>query len=203
LQADEANLTAEAREIQNRALRGQACAVRLNEIVLRADGGLMPHAVPELCALVFELRVGQGLRTEPSPEESTTESVARRLLRDVEEEIDADAAYNAAVVITGRDVVPAWERAGFELRQPGGDDDETDDTQWTEALRLNRMLMHVAREAWQIHNRPPGPALRGLLLLCGSVHGEIEAKPKKRAASKAAACGLKSTLYALHGPPRR
>jgi len=144
--------------------------------ILRADGGLMPYAVPELCGLIFELRVGRHLRAElngtPAPD-----LLAEGLRRGIEEEIHPDAARNAAEVIDGRSPVPVWERPQFDL---ASGDIGSEDKAWRQNLGLSGVLMHVAREAWQVEQRPPGCALRGLALMLNSVYDWLEVDRKKR-----------------------
>ncbi len=147
--------------------------------ILRADDHLMPNALPELCVLIFELRVGLSLR-DPG-QEASTESLAGQLLRGFEGDLRADAADEAVAVIAGRVPAPAWTRDEFELPPPEAEEEDGDDTAWQQNLRLNRMLMHVAREAWQVNERPPGCTLRGLLLIWQAVATEPDRRRKGRA----------------------
>jgi len=63
----------------------------------------MPHAVAETCSLIFQLRVGIALRSDPHAAASL-EAVAHALGRDIEEEIDAEAGRQS------------YLRTGFPLR---------------------------------------------------------------------------------------
>lgn len=72
----------------------------------------------------------------------------------------------------------------FDMTQPDGaplEEEDGDDTAWQQNLRLNRMLMHVASEAWQVNERPPGCTLRGLLLIWQAVATEYDRRPQQRA----------------------
>jgi len=144
--------------------------------IVRADGGLMPHVVPELCGLIFVLRVGRDLRAElngtPAPD-----LLAEGLRRGIEQEIYRDAARSAADVIAGRSPVLMWAQPQFDLVSG---DISSDDEAWRQNLRLFGVLMHVAREAWQVEQRPPGCALRGLTLLLNSVYDWLDADRKGR-----------------------
>ena len=143
------------------------------------DGRLMPHVVPEMCGLIFQLRVGLALRSEPDAGASP-EPLAQALRRDVEEEIDTEAAHRAAMTICGRESRSAWARADFELVQ--GDISESDEA-WQECLRLYDTLMGVARESWQSESFSPGCGFRGLSKVLESVYDardRTRAKPKKK-----------------------
>ena len=144
--------------------------------ILCADDNLMPYVVPDVCGLIFELRVGRRLRAElngtPAPD-----LLAEGLRRGIEEEIHPDAVRNAADVIVGRSPVPTWARPQFDLVLG---DISSDDEAWRQNLRLYGILMHVAREAWQVEQRPPGCTLRGLSLLLNSVYDWPDAGRKKR-----------------------
>jgi len=142
--------------------------------VMRADDSLMAYAVPETCDLIFNLRQGRALREGVDPEASA-ESVARDLSSGMGGEIHADAARNAAAVLTGEATIPAWSPADLALPALGVDDDddlddEIDEQTWRAMLRLNRMLLCIAREAWEMEQRPPGSTLYGLCLLRGSLY---------------------------------
>jgi len=144
--------------------------------ILRADDNLMPYVVPDVCGLIFELRVGRHLCTElngtPAPD-----LLAEGLRRGIEEEIHPDTVRNAADVIAGRSPVPMWARPQFDLVLG---DISSDDEAWRQNLRLYGVLMHVAREAWQVEQRPPGCTLRGLSLLLNSVYDWPDAGRKRR-----------------------
>jgi len=144
--------------------------------ILRADDRLMPHAVPELCELTFELRVGRGLRTGPRSVE-TPDLLAEQLRQGIEEEIHPEAARGAAEVIAGRSPVQMWVKPRFDLVSG---DIRSDDKAWQQNLRLYGTLMHVAREAWHVEQRPPGCALRGLSLMLNSVYDWQAADRKGR-----------------------
>ena len=94
--------------------------------ILRADGGLMPYAVPELCELIFELRVGRHFLAEPSSA-TTSDLLAEDLRQGIQEEIHPDAARNAADVIAGRFPVPMWAQPQFALVSG---DISSDDKAW-------------------------------------------------------------------------
>ncbi len=144
--------------------------------IVRADGGLMPHVVPESCELIFELRTGRRLRGDPSSE-NDADLLGRELRRGIEEEVHQDAARSAANVIAGRSRAPGWARSLFDLVSG---DIRQDDAAWRQNLRLYELLMHVAREAWQLEQQPPGCALRGLTLVLKSVYDWPGADRKKR-----------------------
>jgi hypothetical protein len=149
--------------------------------ILRADDRLIPHAVPELCGLIFELRVGRHLRSEPSSA-TTPDPMALELRRGIEEEIHPDAARNAADVSRGRSPVPIWAQSQFGLVSG---DIRSDDEAWRQNLGLYGVLMHVAREAWQVEQRPPGCALRGLSLLLNSVYDwQVADRKSRKSASR-------------------
>ena len=144
--------------------------------VQRVDGKLVRGAVPHLCRLIFELRVGLKLRAPADPARAP-ERVAEELRRNIEEEIHPDAARHAAEIITGQSSAPVWTRPQFEL---GSGDISKNDKAWQESLRLSGALMGVAREAWQTEQRPPGCVLRGLTLMLNSVCHWIEADRHRR-----------------------
>lgn len=144
--------------------------------IMSTDGGLMPYAVPDKCNLIFELRVGIAMRSEPGASASP-ETLAQTLRRGIEEEIHVDAARNAAGIVCDQAPCP-WTRTHFELVT--GDLRESD-VAWQECLRLYGTLMQVAREAWRIENVAPGCAFRGLSLLLDSLYNT---RADKRARSK-------------------
>jgi hypothetical protein len=142
------------------------------------DGRLTPHVVPETCGLIFQLRVGLALRSEPDAGVSP-EPLAQVLRRDMEEEIDAEAARRAAMTICGPEPRSEWTRADFELLQ--GDISESDKA-WQDCLRLYDTLMGVARESWQSESFPPGCGFRGLYKVLESAYDardRTRAKPQK------------------------
>lgn len=162
----------------------EAEALRLAEHFLpieRQDGGLMPHAVPDTCSLIFELRVGIALRSGPHAAASL-EAVAHALGLDIEDEIDAEALAHAARVICEPDSRSAWTRAHFALVTG---DIRASDRAWQECLRLYDTLIGVARDAWRCENFPPGCAFLGLSRLLESVYGALaEAGEKRKKKSK-------------------
>ena len=143
--------------------------------VMRADDDLMPSDVSSMCDLVFTLRQGRALRQGVGPE-SRTEWLAGELSRDLEDEIDPDAARNAVEVLACQSSTLAWVRADFALPPLHAEDGDEEDEEWTwrAQLRLNRMLLLVAREMWEEEQRPPGCTLHGLFLLRDSVYDELE-----------------------------
>lgn len=143
--------------------------------VMRADDDLMPPDVSSMCDLVFTLRQGRALRRGVAPE-SRTEWLAGELSRDLEDEINPDAARNAAEVLAGQTRTPAWGRADFALPPLLAEDGDAEDEEWTwrAQLRLNRMLLLVAREGWETEQRPPGCTMHGLFLLRDSLYDELE-----------------------------
>ena len=101
------------------------------------------------------------------------------LRRDMEEEIDAEAARRAAMTICGPEPRSEWTRADFELLQ--GDISESDKA-WQDCLRLYDTLMRVARESWQSESFPPGCGFRGLYKVLESAYDardRTRAKPQK------------------------
>jgi hypothetical protein len=132
--------------------------------------------VPNLCGLIFELRVARHLRAEPSSG-AEPDLLAQELRQGIEEEIHPDAARGAADVIVGRSPMPMWARPQFDLVSG---DISSDDEAWRQNLRLYGALMQVAREAWQVEQRPPGCALRGLSLMLNSVYDWLDTRGKRR-----------------------
>ncbi len=160
----------------------EAEALRLAEHFLRIereDVGLMPHAVPDTCSLIFQLRVGIALRSGAHAAGSV-ESLAQALGRDIEEEIDAEAIARAVRVISRPDSNSAWTRAHFALV---AGDIRISDQAWQECLHLYDTLIGVARDAWRRENFPPGCAFLGLSRLLESIYSaraEAEKKRKKK-----------------------
>ncbi|MDQ3620958.1 MAG: SEC-C domain-containing protein [Verrucomicrobiota bacterium] len=144
--------------------------------IMREDGGLMPHAAPELCGLVFELRVGAALRSEADAGRPAAE-VARALCAGIEEEIHPEVAANAVAVITAGAGPRAWTREHFDLT---AGDISTDADAWRAALRLIASLIGVAREAWQLEQAPPGCAFAGLQVLLVAVCRSMEKGGKRK-----------------------
>jgi hypothetical protein len=145
----------------------------------RADDGLTPWAVPMRCNLIFELRVGRSLPSAPD-NLRTPDLLAEELCRGIEEEIHPDSARTAAEIITGQAPAPLWTRPQFDL-VPG--DISKDEKAWRDCQRLYGNLLHVAREAWQVEQRPPASALRGLTLMLNSVYHWLDASRKKRSST--------------------
>jgi SEC-C motif len=144
--------------------------------IVRADSGLMPHVVPELCELIFELRAGQHLRSDQSSANDAG-LLEGELRRGIEEEVHQDAARGAAEIIAGRSPAPGWARSLFDLVSG---DIHQDDAAWRQNLRLYEVLMYICRETWQLEQQPPGCALRGLTLVLKSVYDWPGADRKKR-----------------------
>ena len=154
-------------------------ALRLAERFLpieREDGGLMSYAVHDTCSLIFQLRVGIALRSEPHAATSL-EAVAQALGQDIEEEIDAEAITHAARVICEPDSTSAWTRAHFALVMG---DIRASDQAWQECLRLYDTLIAVARDAWRCESFPPGCAFLGLSRLLESVYSARAEAAEKR-----------------------
>jgi hypothetical protein len=146
----------------------------------RADDNLMHYAVPCRCGLIFELRVGQSLRTL-MPEMPSPEVLAKQLRRDIEEEIHEDSARLAADIATGPAPVILWERSQFGLVT--GDITE-DEQAWQDWLRLFGVLVRLAQHAWQLEAQPPGCALRSLTLLLNSAIDWKESRNRKAKTSR-------------------
>jgi hypothetical protein len=125
--------------------------------IVRADDQLMPYAAPEKCNLVFELRAGIALR-DAAAAAAAPPAVARKLGRDLEQDIDREAIDRAAAVACDAND-PAWTRAHFEL--VNGDIQESPQA-WQDCLRLYDVLLRVAREASRLGDIPPGCAFVGL-----------------------------------------
>ncbi len=142
------------------------------------DGRLMPYAVAHMCELIFQLRVGIALRARADADASA-EALAQVLRRDLEEDVDAEAAERAAVIICDQRPHSAWVRADFNMVEGDiGEDHEA----WQECLRLYDTLMGVARDAWRSDQVPPVCSLRGLSKILESLyaaHDETQAKTRK------------------------
>ena len=132
--------------------------------------------VPELCGLIFEARAGRHLHAAATSA-TTPDLLAEELRRGIEEEIHPEAARGAAEVIAGRSSVSVWTQSQFDLVSR---DIRTDDEAWRQNLRLSEVLIHGAREAWRVEQRPPGCALRGLTLMLDSVYQWLGTDRKKR-----------------------
>jgi len=130
------------------------------------DNDLMPWSVSQQCELIFELRVGRCLQKPPDPARSI-ESVAADLLCGLEEDVDLQVAHNAAAAATGPPAHPPWECAAFTLPVVSAETDREDVL--PEVLRLHRVLIHVAREAWEHEQRAPGAVWWGLMRLCDAL----------------------------------
>jgi hypothetical protein len=137
-------------------------------------GSLTPYVKPFSCALIFQLRVGLALAAPP---DTPAGRLATALRRDVEDEIDLEAAEHAARVICERGSTRVFRRQDFRL--PGGDI-AVSDAAWHTSLSLHDSLMRVAREAWQEERISPGYGVRGLCRLLESVHGAREDEPVPR-----------------------
>lgn len=119
-------------------------------------------AQKETAELIFQLRVGQALRT-PS---GTPGQLAQALRLDIEEVIDADLAQRATVLSAGSVPLTAWTRADFKLI----DVESAASTQASqERLRQHESLIGLAREMWHHEQLPPGSTYRGLYLLLRAV----------------------------------
>jgi hypothetical protein len=140
-------------------------------------GQLMSYVVPNMCELIFQLRVGVALRLE-SDAGASPETVVQALRRDIEEEVDTEAVRRAAIMICDRGPRSAWTRADFDLIK--GDISKSD-AAWQACLRLYDTLMGVAREAWQNESFPPACGFRGLSNVLESVY---EARAKTQAKTK-------------------
>jgi hypothetical protein len=130
------------------------------------DGRLMPYVVPTMCELIFQLRIGIALRSEADADASH-DALAQVLRRDLEEDVDAEAADRAAMMICDQAPRSAWARADFNLVKG---DISKDHEAWQECLRLYDTLMGVAREAWRSEHFPPACGLRGLSKILESVY---------------------------------
>jgi hypothetical protein len=139
----------------------------------RSDAGLLPHAVPESCQMIFKLRSGVRLRDGRACELEPA-AVARELRREIEDEIYADYAQRAARVICR--TTPPWKftRADFEL---SFEEVREGEPSWEAALRRYEVLMHVAREAWELERRPPGRTLVALRMLLEAAYAMCDEKP--------------------------
>ncbi len=107
----------------------------------------------------------------PSPE-----TIAKQLREGIKEEIHKDSARHAAAIASGHAPPPAWTRSQFDLVT---EDICEDERAWRDCLRLFGMLIRVAQEAWQLEERPPGCAVRGLTLLLNSVYDWKEQRGRK------------------------
>ena len=119
-------------------------------------------AEKETAELIFQLRVGQALRSPPG----TPGQLAQALRQDIEEVIDVDLAERAAAL--SADPVPrtGWTRSDFNLI----DVESAASTQASqERLRQHDSLMGLAREMWHHEQLSPGSTYRGLYLLLRAV----------------------------------
>jgi hypothetical protein len=142
------------------------------------DGRLLPHAVPEMCGLIFHLRVGLALCSDMDAGASS-ELLAETLRRDIEEEINAEAARRAATMICDGASHSTWTRADFELVKG---DIRKSDVAWQDCLRLYDTLMGVARESWQSESISPGCGFRILSTMLESAYvarDKTRTKPPK------------------------
>jgi hypothetical protein len=115
------------------------------------------------------------IREVPSAKGSP-DTLAKQLRSNIEEEIHEDSARLAAGIVAGAGADAAWERSQFDLVTC---DISKDDKAWQDSLRLFGTLIRVARETWLLEARPPGCALRGLILLLRSVYNWKEQRGKK------------------------
>jgi hypothetical protein len=110
--------------------------------------------------------VGTELRFGVHPTRSA-ESIAQSLRRGIEDDIAEDAASYAATIIK-REIPPEpWRREDFNsiignFRKDAG--------AWRDFLRLNGILIRVAKEAWQVDQVAPGCAFTGLTLMLVSAY---------------------------------
>lgn len=141
--------------------------------VLRADRKLMPHAAPESARMVFHLRLGRALRTEPG-EKTEPAALAKALLRGLSRDIAREYAELAAAAILHPGSQPEPTRQDFVL--PSGADPVEES-----ALRRRFLaLLAVARDGWEAAGRPPGIALHGLWLLVDAAFEERRDWPERR-----------------------
>jgi hypothetical protein len=160
----------------------EAEALRLAEHFLpieREDDRLMPWAVPDACGLIFELRVGNALRSGPHSA-SSLKVLAGALGRDICEELHADSIENAARVICEPEPCPVWTEEHFAIPN---DDIRKSDRAWQECLRLYGALIGVARDAWHCDGYPPGCGFLGLARLLeafATARAETEKKGRKK-----------------------
>jgi len=134
--------------------------------IVRNDDDLMAWSVSQQCELIFELRVGRCLQQPPAPSRSI-DDVAADLLCDLEEDVDLQVAHNAAAATAVPAANPPSERAAFTLPALSADADRVDVL--PAVLRLHRVLIHVAREAWEHDQRAPGAVWWGLMRLCDAL----------------------------------
>jgi hypothetical protein len=127
----------------------------------------MPHAVAELSELIFQLRIGPALRSETTDAGASPEAIADILRQSIDDEVDAEAARRAALVILRRSPDPTWTRKDFDLVTG---DIRKSQKAWQQCLRLYDTLMGVAQEALQNESLPPGISFRGLNRLLESIY---------------------------------
>ncbi len=154
--------------LQAAGCEAEALAVEDRFVEAVAYEGEGPGYALGECREHFELRVGACLReVRQSPVDPVT--LAAKLLKGFEQVIHPDFARRAALVIAGASPTPVPRRADFDLPVM----DVIEGTAgWEEALKQFEFLLHVAREAWQVEQRPPGIAIRGLRRLMDAVDGE-------------------------------
>lgn len=147
--------------------------------ILRSDD-LMPYAVPQTCQWIFEVRVGRRLRDCGAPGLDPAVLTAE-FHRGVEEEIHGDHAQRAADVICRGAPAGPFERIDLDLDLDlAGNDVREGHPSWNRALDRFETVLHVAREAWQFEQRPPGAALRGLWLLVEAIYDESDNDDDRR-----------------------
>jgi hypothetical protein len=144
--------------------------------ILRDDSALMPHVVPQFCQRIYELRVGAELRSGVDSTRSAA-SIAQSLRRGIEDDIAEDAASCAATIIKRETLPEPWRREDFDLiignfRKDAG--------AWRDFLRLNGILIRVAKEAWQVDQVAPGCAFTGLALMLFSAYPSQTQSAKKK-----------------------
>ncbi len=137
--------------------------------VLRADRGLLPHAVSDTCRDIFKLRTGARLR-DTAGQPADTAAIAAELARELGDDIHADFTERAARALAGRTELPAeLARREFDLLVANIREGEPG---WHAMLRQFEVLMVVAREAWQSEQRPPGIAFHSLWMLSDAMRSE-------------------------------
>ena len=144
--------------------------------LLRNDANLMPYVVPEAIDQIFELRIGEELRSRSDTTRSV-EDISRSLRRGIEGEIREDAATNAATAVVEQTPPEQWTRADFDLV---AGDIRTDDSAWRDCLRLNRTLIRTAKEAWRVDQFAPGSAFTGFTLMLNSVYAANNKSSRRR-----------------------
>jgi len=122
------------------------------------------------------------------------------MCRDVEEEIDTEAAHRAAMTICGRESRSAWARADFELVQ--GDISESDEA-WEECLRLYDTLMGVARQSWQSESFSPRLRLSAASPKCSSPRTTLATELGRTAERSRSGANLDYLTSRSRAPPHQ